>query len=198
MITTETRVLKEMDHPNIARMFETFEDKKRVYIVSEICKGGELFDEIIRRGSFCERDAAMVIKQVLNCINYCHSNNVVHRDIKPENILLESNKAFDQIKMIDFGSSLFNDPNSKLKEKLGTPYYIAPEVLNANYGSKCDIWSIGVLTYILLCGYPPFNGDGDEGVMKAVKRGKYAFGKEEWGEVSSTAKDFIKSLLTYN
>ena len=78
---------------------------------------------------------------------------------------MESNKAFDQIKMIDFGSSLFFDPNSKLKEKLGTPYYIAPEVIDSNYDSKCDIWSIGVLTYILLCGYPPFNGDGDAGIM---------------------------------
>jgi calcium-dependent protein kinase len=134
-------ILKEIDHPNIVKMYEFFEDEKRYYLVTDICKGGELFDEILQRGKFSERDGAVLMKQVLSCINYCHQNNIVHRDLKPENILLEQNKEFDQIKIIDFGTSLVYEPNKNLDEKLGTPYYIAPDVLNKNYNSKCDIWS---------------------------------------------------------
>lgn len=129
--------------------------------LSRICKGGELFDEILQRGKFSEKDGAVLMKQILSCINYCHKNKIVHRDLKPENILLEQNKEFDQIKIIDFGTSLVYDPNKQLDEKLGTPYYIAPEVLNKNYGEKCDIWSCGVICYILLSGQPPFNGQSD-------------------------------------
>lgn len=158
MLFNEINILKEIDHPNIIKMYEFFEDEKRYYLVTEICKGGELFDEILQRGKFSERDAAVLMKQVLSCINYCHQANIVHRDLKPENILLEQNKEFDQIKIIDFGTSLVYDPNRNLDEKLGTPYYIAPEVLNKSYNHKCDIWSCGVITFILLSGIPPFNG----------------------------------------
>jgi len=161
MLFNEINILKEIDHPNIIKMYEFFEDEKRYYLVTEICKGGELFDEILQRGKFSERDGAVLMKQVLSCINYCHQSNIVHRDLKPENILLEQNKEFDQIKIIDFGTSLVYDPNRNLDEKLGTPYYIAPEVLNKNYNEKCDIWSAGVITYILLSGMPPFNGQSD-------------------------------------
>lgn len=138
----------------------------------------------------------MLIKQVLSCINYCHSNHIVHRDLKPENILLEQNKEFDQIKIIDFGTSLVFDENKKLDEKLGTPYYIAPEVLAKNYGAKCDIWSCGVITYIVLSGIPPFNGASDQEIMKKVKLGKFSFQDAVWGSVSDDAKDFITQLLT--
>jgi len=161
MLFNEINNLKDLDHPNILKMYEFFEDEKRYYIVTDICKGGELFDEIVARGKFSEKDAALLMKQVLSCINYCHSNKIVHRDLKPENILLEQNKEFDQIKIIDFGTSLVFDENKKLDEKLGTPYYIAPEVLAKNYGPKCDIWSCGVITYITLSGIPPFNGASD-------------------------------------
>jgi calcium-dependent protein kinase len=195
MLFNEINILKELDHPNIVKMYEFFEDDKRYYLVQEICKGGELFDEIIARGKFTERDAALLIKQVLSCINYCHQNNIVHRDLKPENILLEQNKAFDQIKIIDFGTSLVFDPTKKLDEKLGTPYYIAPEVLNKKYGAKCDIWSIGVIVYILLCGSPPFSGQTDNDIMKAVRTGKVNF---EGKGFSPVAIDFMQSLLTYD
>jgi len=198
MLFNEINILKELDHPNIVKMFEFFEDDKRYYIVQEICKGGELFEEILARGKFTEKDAALLIKQVLSCINYCHANNIVHRDLKPENILLESNKEFDQIKIIDFGTSLVYDPNKKLDEKLGTPYYIAPEVLNKNYGAKCDIWSLGVISYILLCGAPPFSGQTDNDIMKAVRAGKVSFAGDHWKGISDSAKDFISQLLTYN
>lgn len=188
---------KLQDHPNIVKMYEFFEDEKRYYLVTEICKGGELFDEVLQRGKFSERDAAVLLKQVLSCVNYCHKNNIVHRDLKPENILLELNKEFDQIKIIDFGTSLVYDPSKPLDEKLGTPYYIAPEVLNKSYSSKCDIWSVGVITYILLSGQPPFNGQTDQEIMKKVRTGKFDFADKCWNSISDNAKDFIRKLLTY-
>jgi len=195
MFFNEINILKDLDHPNILKMYEFFEDEKRYYIVTDICKGGELFDEIVARQKFTERDASMLMKQVLSCINYCHQNHIVHRDLKPENILLEQNREFDQIKIIDFGTSLVVDENKKLDEKLGTPYYIAPEVLAKSYGSKCDIWSCGVITYIVLSGIPPFNGASDQEIMKKVKVGKFSFADPVWNGMSDQAKDFITQLL---
>ena len=196
MLFNEINNLKDLDHPNILKMYEFFEDEKRYYIVTDICKGGELFDEIVARGKFSEKDASLLMKQVLSCINYCHTNHIVHRDLKPENILLEQNKEFDQIKIIDFGTSLVFDEQKKLDEKLGTPYYIAPEVLAKNYGAKCDIWSCGVITYITLSGIPPFNGASDQEIMKKVKSGKFSFADPVWATISDQAKDFITQLLT--
>jgi calcium-dependent protein kinase len=184
MFFNEINILKDLDHPNILKMYEFFEDEKRYYIVTDICKGGELFDEIIARGKFSEKDASMLMKQVLGCINYCHQNKIVHRDLKPENILLEQNKEFDQIKIIDFGTSLVVEGDKKLDEKLGTPYYIAPEVLNKNYGAKCDIWSCGVIAYITMSGIPPFNGASDQEIMKKVKAGKFSFSDPAWNNCS--------------
>ena len=112
--------------------------------------------------------------------------------------MLEANKEFDQIKIIDFGTSLVYDPSRNLDEKLGTPYYIAPEVLNKNYDSKCDIWSCGVITYILLSGMPPFNGQSDQDIMKKVRQGAFDFEDRVWSNISDKAKDFITQLLTYN
>lgn len=195
MFFNEINILKDLDHPNILKMYEFFEDEKRYYIVTDICKGGELFDEIVARGKFSERDASLLMKQVLSCINYCHQNHIVHRDLKPENILLEQNKEFDQIKIIDFGTSLIVEDNKKLDEKLGTPYYIAPEVLAKNYGSKCDIWSCGVITFIVLSGIPPFNGASDQEIMKKVKLGKFSFSDPIWNNISDMAKEFITQLL---
>lgn len=119
----------------------------------------------------------------------------MHRDLKPENILLEQNKEFDCIKIIDFGTSLVVEDGKKLDEKLGTPYYIAPEVLAKNYGAKCDIWSCGVITYIVLSGIPPFNGATDTEIMKRVKEGKFNFNDPIWNKISDQAKDFITQLL---
>ena len=139
-----------------------------------------------------------MMKQVLSCINYCHKANIVHRDLKPENILLEKGAGFDSIKIVDFGTSLIQTPGVNLDEKLGTPYYIAPEVLNKCYNEKCDIWAIGVITYINMCGLPPFNGTSDQGIMKRVRDGTFSFDGVEWRKVSESCKDFIRKLLTYN
>ena len=165
--------------------------------VRRICKGGELFDEILQRGKFSERDAAVLMKQVLSCINYCHQANIVHRDLKPENILLEQNKEFDQIKIIDFGTSLVYDPNRNLEEKLGTPYYIAPEVLKGSYTTQCDNWSMGVVLFIMLSGKPPFSGKSNKEIIDNVLRGEYDFNANPvWENISSLAKEFINKLLT--
>ena len=171
----EITTLRGLDHPNIVKIYEYFEDEKRFYIVTDHIEGGELFDEIIDRGKFSEKEAAIVMKQLLSSIAYCHSHNIMHRDLKPENVLLEKSKEFDQIKVIDFGTALRYKPGQSFKETIGTPYYIAPEVLNHNYGKECDIWSLGVMAYIILSGVPPFNGATDAEIMSAIKTGKFHF-----------------------
>jgi len=199
MLKNEITILKDMDHPNIVKMYEFLEDEKRIYIVTEICKGGELFDEILNRSKFDEKDAATVMKQLLSAINYCHQKNIVHRDLKPENMLLEQDKDLEKLKIVDFGTSLTFDSDRALDEKLGTAYYIAPEVIKKSYNEKCDLWSCGVIMYILLSGEPPFNDPkaDNEAIMKKVEKGKYDISKGVWKTISKEAKDLIKKLLTY-
>lgn len=124
---------------------------------------------------FNEKEAIKVVKQMLSGICYCHNQNIVHRNLKPENILYQTNKADSPIKIVNFGSSKVFDPNEKMTERHGTPYYIAPEVFKKEYTNKCDIWSIGVLTYIIICGYPPFNARQEYEIIKKVKKGKFEF-----------------------
>jgi calcium-dependent protein kinase len=193
----EVEILKKLIHPNIMQIFEFYEDKKNFYIITEICDGGELFEQIVNKGAFNETECANVIKQILSAVNYIHLNSIVHRDLKPENILLDTNKN-DVIKIIDWGTARFFEKNKKMNKVSGTPYYIAPEVLFEKYDEKCDVWSIGIIMYILLCGYPPFNGDSDTEILNRIKEGKFTFPKEEWENVSNDAKDLINCMLKYN
>jgi calcium-dependent protein kinase len=193
----EVEILKKLIHPNIMQIFEFYEDKKNFYIITEICDGGELFEQIVNKGAFNETECANVIKQILSAVNYIHLNSIVHRDLKPENILLDTNKN-DVIKIIDWGTARFFEKNKKMNKVSGTPYYIAPEVLFEKYDEKCDIWSVGVIMYILLCGYPPFNGDSDTEILNRIKEGKFVFPEEEWENVSKEAKDLISCMLKYN
>ena len=165
----EVEILKSLDHPNIIKIFDLYEDSKNYYLITEYCSGGELFDRIQKNAVFTEREAARYIKQLLSALTYLHDKNIVHRDLKAENLLFENNSAESHLKLIDFGVSSEFLKGKKLKETLGTPYYIAPEVLLQSYDEKCDVWSCGVILYILLCGYPPFNGDNDKEIMQAVK-----------------------------
>mmetsp|Transcript_99269 Transcript_99269/g.155225 ORF Transcript_99269/g.155225 Transcript_99269/m.155225 type:complete len:519 (+) Transcript_99269:60-1616(+) len=195
----ETALMRKMDHPYIIKLYETFEDRERYYLVQELCTGGELFDRIIEAEKFNEKDAALIMKQILSGVNYMHQMTIVHRDIKPENFLLSSKDpiAKTTLKIIDFGLSCYwkkDDP--PLKTKAGTPYYVAPEVLKGSYDNACDTWSCGVIMYVILCGYPPFYGDTDNQILTAVKSGKYTYDGDEWKLVSKDAKDLIDRMLT--
>jgi calcium-dependent protein kinase len=196
----EVDILKKLIHPNIMQIFEFYEDKKNFYIITEFCEGGELFDKVVEKGNFQEADAAWVMKQLVSAINYIHSNKIVHRDLKPENILLDTKKDNNIIKIIDWGTARFfdKDKNKKMNKISGTPYYIAPEVLFEKYDEKCDIWSCGVIMYILLCGYPPFNGETDNEILAKIKSGKFTFPDEEWKNISEDGKSLIKSMLEFD
>ena len=184
-------MLKAVDHPNILKLYEFYQDSKNYYLVTEFCTGGELFDRITDKGSFTEAMAAHYMDQILNAIFYCHSKGIVHRDLKPENFVLDSPAEDAILKVIDFGTSSFFTEGETLKKKYGTPYYIAPEVLKKNYNQKCDLWSCGVNLYILLCGFPPFHGNTDEDIMKRVKKGIFSFPSPEWDQVSEEGKNLI-------
>lgn len=138
------------------------------------------------------------MKQVISAIHYCHSKKIVHRDLKPENLLLDKDEANPKIKIIDFGTSQTFRSDQQMSQKFGTPYYIAPEVLKKKYTEKCDIWSIGVVMYVLLCGYPPFNGANDKAIIESVLKGKFSLDEPEWDEISSEAKDLVKRMLEYD
>ena len=195
----EVNILSKLTHPNIMEIYEFYEDKANFYIVSELCKGGELFDKITEKGCFKEAEACPIMLQIVSAICYSHSNRIVHRDIKPENIMLEkTNNDNLLIKLIDWGGARYFSKNKKMSTIKGTPYYIAPEVLKEVYDEKCDIWSIGVIFYVLLCGYPPFNGDTDIEIMQNVQRGQFFFPEEEWDVISPEAKDLIRKMLTYD
>lgn len=194
----EVEILSRLDHPNILKIYEMMEDGKRYYIVSELCSGGELFTYITSRSFLSEPIAANIMRQVLSAVAYCHSQGIVHRDIKPENLLLDSPPTIPEmirIKLIDFGTSTLFSSGGRLNQRLGTAYYIAPEVLEMNYNEKCDIWSCGVILYVLLCGFPPFPGNTDAEILRKVKAGKYSFAHESWRNVSIEAKSLIKKML---
>ena len=186
----ELSVLKNMDHPNIIKYHATYVDEKYVHIVSELCTGGELFSRLEKQGSFTEKEAAVVIYQCLLAVKYIHSKQVAHRDLKPENIVFVSKDSLE-IKIIDFGLSKEFEKEEGLKSVVGTPYYVAPEILTADYDERCDVWSLGVILFILLCGYPPFNGKTSREVIAQIRRGRINFDQPEWRGVSRQAKRLV-------
>ncbi len=196
----EIDILRKISHPNITNIFEIFEDSKKYYIMMEFLSGGELFEAITSAGSFNEISAAKIMKQLLSAVNYLHSTFIVHRDLKPENIMLTSQPkdGFFQIKLIDFGAATIFEKGKKISKFIGTCYYIAPEVLNENYDEKCDVWSCGVIFYILLCGYPPFNGKTNLDIYHNIKKKNPVFQGEEWDVISKDAVDLIKNMLNKN
>ena len=192
----EIDILKNLTHPNIVRLYEVYQNRSTIFLVTELCEGCELFDEISKREHLTENEAAHVCKQILQAIAYCHSQNIAHRDLKPENVLLDV-KNRGTIKVIDFGTSHHYDSESHVMHQMyGTPYYIAPEVLVGTYNEKCDMWSIGVILYIMLCGRPPFNGATEEQIIARVKQGVWSFKGEIWSDISDSAKDLIEKLMT--
>lgn len=195
----EIEMLMQLDHPNIIKIFEYYRDELNFYVITEIAKGGELYEQIYNLKMYDEATAAVIMKQLLSAVCYIHSKGIVHRDLKPENIMLETNDHGDlSIKLIDFGTSNYFSHHQKLTLKVGTPYYIAPEVLRKDYNNKCDIWSCGIIMYILLSGTPPFDGSDDQAIMDKVKIGKYSLTDGEWYKISFDAKDLLSKMLTYD
>ncbi|PKA50079.1 Calcium-dependent protein kinase 5 [Apostasia shenzhenica] len=182
-------------HKNIVSIKGAYEDLLYVHIVMDLCAGGELFDRIIQRGHYSEKKAAELTKIIVGVVESCHSLGVMHRDLKPENFLL-SNKDDDlSIKAIDFGLSVFFKPGQIFMDVVGSPYYVAPEVLCKHYGPEADVWTAGVILYILLSGVPPFWAETQQGIFDAVLKGAIDFESEPWPSISDSAKDLIRNML---
>ena len=196
----EVNLMIKLDHPNIIKLYEVYETDSKIYLIMELCTGGELFDRIIENTEkgiqFTEKQAANLFRQMMSAINYCHKNGIVHRDLKPENLLYLSKDENSPIKVIDFGMSKRFDSKQFMSEKVGTAYYISPEVLQGKYDEKCDIWSAGVILYIIICGYPCFNGEDDEEIFAAIQKGKIVFPSPEWDNISDDAKKLIKKMCS--
>ncbi|XP_074575351.1 calcium-dependent protein kinase 1-like [Curcuma longa] len=185
-------------HRNIVELKGAYEDRSSVHLVMELCEGGELFDRIISRGHYSERAAAFLCREIVNVVHCCHSMGVMHRDLKPENFLFLNTNEDSPLKATDFGLSTFFKPGELFKDVLGSAYYIAPEVLRKNYGPEADIWSAGVIVYILLAGVPPFWADNDQGIFSAILRGRLDFSSDPWPNISDSAKDLVKKMLRAN
>jgi len=191
----EVDILSCLNHPNIIKFYESYQDKHYYHIVMELSKGKEVFQKIIEEGKLTELKVSQVLYKVLTAINYCHNVGVSHRDIKPENILFESNEEDSEIKLIDFGLSRKYVKKEKMHTILGTPYYVAPEVLNGEYDQKCDVWSIGAIAYMMLCGEPPFQGSTNQEIFKRIIGTEAKFDKDKFKNNSSLALDFMKKCL---
>ncbi|KAG6512601.1 calcium-dependent protein kinase 20-like [Zingiber officinale] len=198
-VRREVEIMKHLqEHPNIVKLKDTYEDSDAVHIVMELCEGGELFDRIVAKGHFTERAAAMVIKTIIEVVQNCHKQGVIHRDLKPENFLFGNKKENAPLKAIDFGLSIFFSPGQCFNEIVGSPYYMAPEVLKRKYGPEIDVWSAGVILYILLCGVPPFWAETEQGIAQAIIRSAIDFKREPWPKVSANAKDLVRRMLDPN
>ena len=191
----EIKILKELDHPNILRLHDLYEDISHFYVITEYCAGGELFMRLIQRHNFSEKEAARIMAQVLSAVCYCHDKGIIHRDLKPENLLLETTEDLE-LKIADFGSSGFIGMSKQMKGLYGSPYYVAPEVLDHNYNEKCDIWSCGIIMYVLLTGKPPYSGRGEAAIVQAVRQGQLNL--TPISRLSPLAQDLLSHLLTLN
>lgn len=186
-------------HPNIVTIKGAYEDATTVYLVMELCEGGELFDRIIERGTYTEAKAAHLTRTILAVVEACHRSGVVHRDLKPENFLFETVHEDSVLKAADFGSSRFFQPGEVFTEIVGSPFYVAPEVLDRHYGPEADIWSAGVILYILLSGAPPFWAETVQGIFEEITKGEPAsFAADPWPSISEGAKDLIRKMLSLN
>ncbi|KAK6942158.1 Protein kinase domain [Dillenia turbinata] len=196
-VRREVNILRALTgHKNLVQFYDAYEDDDNVYVVMELCKGGELLDRILSRGGkYSEEDAKAVMVQILSIVAYCHLQGVVHRDLKPENFLFVSKDETSTLKAIDFGLSDYVKPDERLNDIVGSAYYVAPEVLHRSYGTEADMWSIGVIAYILLCGSRPFWARTESGIFRAVLKADPSFDETPWPSLSSEAIDFVKRLL---
>eukprot|EP01105_Mastigella_eilhardi_P020116 TRINITY_DN4772_c0_g1_i2.p1 TRINITY_DN4772_c0_g1~~TRINITY_DN4772_c0_g1_i2.p1 ORF type:complete len:468 (-),score=151.87 TRINITY_DN4772_c0_g1_i2:164-1483(-) len=193
LLQREISIMSKLKHTGIVELLDVFETPDYINMVLEHISGGELYDQIISRGSFTEKDAANVVLQLLDAALYMHGNGVAHRDLKPENLLM----CGDKVKIADFGLSKDFSMASVMTTCCGSPSYVAPEVLSGgSYDTECDIWSIGVITYVLVSGYLPFFADTQQELFEKILQGKYSFSQPLWKDISDEAKDFIGKCLT--
>jgi len=199
-LRAEIATMQAMDHPNVIKLYAAYEDKASSYLVMEICEGGELLDRILDATFFSERDAAFVMEQMLRAVHYIHSMDIVHRDLKLQNFLLSSPDRLENntLKLIDFGFACNCPQGDVLRSCVGTPLYMAPEVLERRYDSQCDMWSVGVILYAMLSGHAPFQGKNEHEIFQKVKRGSFSLSGHIWQAVSSSAKDLICQLIAMN
>jgi len=189
-------ILQKVHHPNIIALKEMIDTKDKIYFVMELVTGGELFDRIVEKGSYSEEDAKELVRKIVSAVEYLHSKEIAHRDLKPENLLVKSLECDTEVKIADFGLSKIIDQEKMMQTACGTPGYVAPEVLQAEgYGEEVDMWSIGVITYILLCGFPPFYSESVPEVFEQIMKAEYDYPAEYWDDISDEAKDFINHLL---
>nr|XP_020474596.1 calcium/calmodulin-dependent protein kinase type 1D-like isoform X2 [Monopterus albus] len=197
-LENEIAVLRRIKHENVVGMEDFYESRTHYYLVMQLVSGGELFDRILDRGVYSEKDASRVIQQVLQAVHYLHQNGIVHRDLKPENILCYSQDDSSKIMISDFGLSKMVD-NGIMSTACGTPGYVAPEVLAQKpYSKAVDCWSTGVITYILLCGYPPFYEESETRLFSKIMKAQYEFDSPFWDDISESAKDFIRNMMQKN
>lgn len=195
-LRTEVAILQTVEHKNIVALKQIFDCPKTFYMVMEKMTGGELFDRIISKEKYSENEAKAVVKKVTAALLYCHDMGIVHRDLKPENLLYESVADDAEIKIADFGLAKLLSDESMMSTACGTPGYVAPEILEGKpYTSAVDLWSLGVITYILLCGFPPFYDENHAALFASIKACDYDFPSPFWDDVSAGAKDFIMRLL---
>ncbi|CAG9316343.1 unnamed protein product [Blepharisma stoltei] len=193
----EVEILSSLDHPNIIKLHEIYEGKRFYHIVMEYCTGGDLMDKMLKKVNFTEKEAGEIMKKILGIVNHLHKVNICHRDLKCENFMYEDDEPNSELKLIDFGlSKKFRNSSNKMSSIVGTPYYVAPEVLKGVYGPECDLWSAGVIMYALLCGNFPFYGENKVKIFKQIMDGNFEFTDSIWKEISGLAKDLIHQLLT--
>lgn len=190
-LKTEVQNLQKVDHPNIVKYYDTYEDMRHVYLVMEYCPGGELIDRIIKKGRFTEKEAAGILSKLIKAVIHCHQMNICHRDIKPENIMYGQD---DEVKLIDFGLS--QDTKGKvMRELAGTPFYMAPEVINGKYGRKCDYWSLGILLYQLISGMYPFYSETQHDLFNQINTCELVFPEKYFKKISPQCIELIKGLI---
>ncbi|XP_040379075.1 calcium-dependent protein kinase 12 [Oryza brachyantha] len=195
-VRREITILQHLSgQPNVVEFKGAYEDNESVHLVMEFCSGGELFDRITAKGSYSERQAAAVFRDIITVVHVCHFMGVIHRDLKPENFLLASSADDAPLKAIDFGLSVFIEEGQVYKDIVGSAYYVAPEVLQRNYGKEADVWSAGVILYILLCGTPPFWAETEKGIFDAILVGQLDFSMNPWPSISENAKELIRQML---